>query len=125
VSQQLVPPPWTGGQELWHSLSVVQEPHVPPPLLLPLLPPELLPLLLPLELPLELPLLLPLELPLLLPLELPLLLEEWPSEPPSLSSMPPSPNSSCVESPEPQAAARPPTMRTAITERADGSMLAP
>jgi hypothetical protein len=53
----LVPPPCTGGQELWHSESDVQEPHVPP-------------LLLPLELPL-LELVLPLELPLLLlPVEL-------------------------------------------------------
>jgi hypothetical protein len=33
----LVPPPWTGGQALWHSLSVVHDPQVPPlPLLLPL-----------------------------------------------------------------------------------------
>jgi hypothetical protein len=56
----LVPPPWTGGQELWHSESDVQEPQVPP-------------LLLPVELPLPLPLLL-LPLPLLLPVELPVLL---------------------------------------------------
>jgi hypothetical protein len=84
VSQQLVPPPWTGGHELWHSESVVQEPQVAPPLELPLEP---------LLLPLELPELLPLEL-LLSPPELPLelllsppellpLLELLASEPPS------------------------------------------
>jgi hypothetical protein len=46
VSQQLVPPPCTGGQ-VWHCESDVQLPHVPPLLLppdeLPLPPPELLP----------------------------------------------------------------------------------
>ena len=41
MSQQLVPPPWTGGHVLAHSESVVQLPHIPPPLLEPL--PELLP----------------------------------------------------------------------------------
>jgi hypothetical protein len=44
VSQQLVPPPWTGGQVCWHCRSLVQLPQVMPPLLLPLVPPELLPL---------------------------------------------------------------------------------
>jgi hypothetical protein len=39
VSQQLVPPPCTAGHVLWHSASVVHEPHVWPPLLEPLLDP--------------------------------------------------------------------------------------
>ena len=57
-----MPPPETGGQELWHSESVVQAPQAPPPLLL--VPPLLLAV--PLEDPLLLP---PLEdpVPLLLP----------------------------------------------------------
>jgi hypothetical protein len=56
VSQQLVPPPWTGGQADWHSESDVQLPHEPPPLLLPLPLPDDEPLLLLLETPLLLPL---------------------------------------------------------------------
>jgi hypothetical protein len=56
MSQQLVPPPCTGGHAAWHCESDVQLPHVPPPLLLP----DELPLLLPMLLPDELPLLLPL-----------------------------------------------------------------
>jgi 5-(carboxyamino)imidazole ribonucleotide mutase len=71
-SQQLVPPPETGGQVSWQSKSEEQLLHVMPPLLLPLEPPLLEPLLLPLEPPLLEPLLLPLELPLLEPLLLPL-----------------------------------------------------
>jgi hypothetical protein len=35
MSQQLVPPPATGGQALWHSESCVHAPQLPPPLLLP------------------------------------------------------------------------------------------
>jgi hypothetical protein len=85
VSQQLVPPPWTGGHELSHSESVVQEPQVAPPLELPL-EPLLLPLL-PLELLLWPPELLLLSPPELLPLELllspPELLPLLASEPPS------------------------------------------
>jgi len=92
VSQQLVPPPWTGGHDDWHSESDVQLPHEPPPpddeplllletpLLLPL--PELL-----LDEPLLDPLLLLLVTPLLLPVEpelLPLLLLADTSPPPSL-----------------------------------------
>jgi hypothetical protein len=126
VSQQLVPPPWTGGHELSHSESVVQEPQVAPPLELPLLPlePLLLPLL-PLELPLPLPLS-PLELP-LLPLELPLLPDEaLPSlPPPSVVAASVSPKSSWLESPEPQAAATLPTTKTANKDRTYGSISAP
>jgi hypothetical protein len=94
VSQQLVPPPWTGGHELWHSESVVQEPQVAPPLELPLEPLllPLLPLLLPLELllwPPELLLLSPPELLLLSPPELlPLLASEPPSCVTPASSVP-------------------------------------
>ena len=116
MSQQLVPPPWTGGQADWHCESDVQLPHEPP--LLPLLLPDepllllLTPLLLPLpELPPDEPLLdpeLPLLLlltPLLLPLpelppELPLLLLADTSPPPS-----PTPKSGGLESPDPHAAA--------------------
>jgi hypothetical protein len=96
VSQQLVPPPWTGGHELSHSESVVQEPQVAPPLELPLEPlllplPPLLPLL-PLELllwPPELLLLSPPELLLLSPPELlPLLVSEPPSWVTPASSVP-------------------------------------
>jgi hypothetical protein len=56
ISQQLVPPPWTGGQDSWQSKFVAQFPHVIPPLLLPLPPPLLLPLLDPLPDPLLEPL---------------------------------------------------------------------
>ncbi len=84
MSQQLVPPPWTGGHELSHSESVVHDPQVPPPLELPLEPLllPLLPLLLPLELLLSPPELLPLPL-LLSPPELLPLPELLASEPPS------------------------------------------
>jgi hypothetical protein len=110
VSQQLVPPPCTGGHELWHWLSEVHEAQAPPlpPLLLLLLPPELPPELplLPPELPPELPLLPP-ELPPLLP---PLLLAVSPPpllDPVLAASLPPSRKSAPDdESPEPQAAAR-------------------
>lgn len=112
MSQQLVPPPWTGGHEDWHCESDVQLPQVPPPLPLPdepplllLAVPELLPL--PPELLLETPLLEPLPpLPLLLPVK-PLLLPL----PPELLLPPPSPaslypvKSGGLESPEPHAAA--------------------
>jgi hypothetical protein len=92
VSQQLVPPPWTGGHADWHCESEVQLPQEPPPLLLPdepLLLEE--PLLLPLpELLLDEPLLelLPPPLllllkPLLLPVEPLLLLVLGESPPPS------------------------------------------
>ena len=104
MSQQLVPPPWTGGHADWHCESVVQLPHEPPPpddepLLLPV------PLLLP-ELLLDEPLLDPLLLlltPLLLPVApelLPLLLPANESPPPSLY-----PKSGGFESPDPHAAA--------------------
>lgn len=86
MSQQLVPPPWTGGHEDWHCESDVQLPQEPPllpddeplPLLDPL--PELLLLTPPLLDPL-LPELLLLTPPLLLPEE-PLLLADT-SPPPS------------------------------------------
>jgi hypothetical protein len=117
----LVPPPWTGGQELSHSESVVQAPQVPP--LLPLLLPEL-------ELPassstppLDDPLLL---LELLLPLEL----EEpdelppsWPVKlPPDELVVPPSsvrPKPPPVESPCPHAVKSAPARRAAETEKSD------
>ena len=41
TSQQLVPPPCTGGHAAWHCELDEQLPHLPPPLLLPV---ELLPL---------------------------------------------------------------------------------
>jgi hypothetical protein len=106
VSQQLVPPPWTGGQDDWHCESDVQLPHEPPlppddePLLLLLVVPLLLPLLPELLLltpPLLDPLLLLLKPPLLLPELLPLLLLEPPS------SLPPKGGE--LESPDPHAAA--------------------
>jgi hypothetical protein len=83
VSQQLVPPPWTGGHDDWHCESDVQLPQVPPllpdelpvPLLLPVVP-ELLPV--PPELLPETPLLELLPPPLLLPEMLPLLLPVLP-----------------------------------------------
>jgi len=53
ASQQLVPPPCTGGHVSWHCRSFEQAPQLVPPLLLPLLPP-LPPLLPPLPPPLEL-----------------------------------------------------------------------
>ncbi len=111
MSQQLVPPPWTGGHADWHCESEVQLPQEPlllPPLLLPddePLPP-LEPLLPPLPDPLpEEPLLEPLPLlllltPLLLPELLPLLLLADTSPPPS-----PPPKSGGLESPDPHAAA--------------------
>lgn len=115
MSQQLVPPPCTGGQEDWHCESDVQLPHEPlllPPLLLPdeLPVPELLPLpeelLEPPELLLDTPLLEPLP-PLLLLTPLPL-----PEPPPLLlladTSLPASSKllkSGGFESPDPHAAA--------------------
>ena len=91
MSQQLVPPPWTGGHDDWHSESDVQLPQEPPP-------PDDEPLLL-----LETPLLLPLpelllDEPLLDPL--PLLLPVNESPPASLY-----PKSGGLESPDPHAAA--------------------
>jgi len=44
VSQQLMPPPETGGQVSWHCASVAQLEHIMAPLLLPLPPPLPLPL---------------------------------------------------------------------------------
>jgi hypothetical protein len=90
----LVPPPWTGGQALWHSESVVHEPQVPPPLLEELLLPlsSSPPLLLPEEL-----VLLPEE-ELVLPEELVLLPEEeLVLLPPSLEGAPLSPKSNPLE----------------------------
>jgi hypothetical protein len=100
----LVPPPWTAGHVLAHSASVVQLPHMPPPLLEPL--PELLPLLDPLPEPV--PLLDPLPPPELLPLlepECPLL-EPVPPEllPDSVPPSSPKSPSPPPESPPPHAA---------------------
>ena len=83
-----MPPPWTAGQALWHSESVVQAPQEPASLPPPLLPELLLPLSsssLPLLLP-EL-VLLP-ELLVLLPELLVLLPPSWPGTPLSPKSNP-------------------------------------
>jgi len=104
VSQQLVPPPCTGGHDDWHCESEVQLPHEPPP-------PDDEPLLLPVPLLLPEPLL---EEPLLDPLLLlltPLLLPEPPELLPLLlpvNESPPAslyPKSGGLESPDPHAAA--------------------
>jgi hypothetical protein len=119
----LVPPPWTGGQELSHSESVVHAPQVPP---LPLLLPEL-------ELPASssIP---PLDDPLLL-LELLLPLLEEPDElppscpvklPPDELVVPPSsvrPKPPPVESPWPHAVKSAPARRAAETETSDETLM--
>ncbi len=115
MSQQLVPPPWTGGHVEAHCASVVQLPHMPPPLLDPLLPPELLPL--------ELPLLPPLEpeLPPLLPHEDPELLLLCPPElDPELlpELLPLSLPASAPKSPRPPLLSLEPQAATRATEKA-------
>jgi hypothetical protein len=126
----LLPPPCTGGHELWHSESVVHDPHVPPPLLLaPLLlvlppasPPPLLLVLPPDPLPDVLP-----PLPDVLPPELEVLPPELLDvDPPSETTEPPSSpklNPPLLESPEEHAATNSPA-RSEQTASARSFMVA-
>lgn len=118
-----MPPPWTGGQAVWHSLSVVHDPQVPPPLLLELLSSVPLSSSPPLLLPEEVLLVLLPEDDEVLLLVLPLPLELLPYPLSRVPGVPASPKSNPLPDPCPQAEKAPTRRRPAVSDASEETFM--